>query len=225
MDKETIKYVITILVQRGLGVLFYLFGAGWLMNSRATVYFISYVSVAAISLLIMVFVNAETLRERNKKNTDSPMWDKVLLGLFWLLAYFVIYLIAGIESDHVTESIGFSFWLGMIVSLISAAISLWALIVNTFLESTARIQKDRGQTVCQTGPYKIVRHPTYLALIIWCISIGLVFPTLGVMVCAITIATIIFIRTYLEDKMLQNGLSGYKEYAAKVKYRLVPYVW
>ncbi len=225
MLKETVKYIINVLIQRGLGVLFYLIGAGWIMNFRASAYFICYIGVAFICLITMFFVNPETLKERNKKNTDSPIWDKILLGLFWLLAYFVIYLIAGIESKKITGAIGLSFWIGISLNIIASVISLWSLIVNTYLESTARIQKERGQTVCQAGPYKIIRHPTYLGLIIWCIAISLIFPTFGVILCSVIIAIVIMLRTYLEDKMLINYLSGYKVYVSKVKYRLIPFIW
>jgi protein-S-isoprenylcysteine O-methyltransferase Ste14 len=225
MLRGTVKYIINVLIQKGLGVVLYLIGAGWIMSFRASAYFIYNITATFICLIIMVFVNPETLKERNKKNTDSPIWDKILLSLFWLLAYFVIYLIAGIESKRMTGVISFSFWLGIVLNIIASGISLWALIVNNYLESTARIQKERGQTVCQTGPYKIIRHPTYLGLIIWCITVSLVFPTCGVIFCSAIIAIIIIIRTYLEDKMLQNHLSGYKMYAAKVKYRLIPFIW
>ncbi len=225
MLRESVKYIINVLIQRGLGVLLYLIGTGWIMNFIASVYFICYIGVALICLITMFFVNPETLKERNKKNTDSPLWDKILLGLFWLLAYFVIYLIAGFESKRITEEINLSFWIGISLNIIASGISLWSLIVNTYLESTARIQKERGQTVCQTGPYKIIRHPTYLAIIIWCIAISFVFSTKGVIFCSVIIAIIIILRTYLEDKMLINYLSGYNIYVSKVKYRLIPFIW
>jgi len=225
MVRGTVKYIINVLIQRGLGILFYLIGSGWIMNFRASAYFICYIGIALICLITMFFVNAETLKERNKKNTDSPLWDKILLGLFWLLAYFVIYLIAGFESKIITEEINLSFWIGISLNIIASVISLWSLIVNTYLESTARIQKERGQIVCQTGPYKIIRHPTYLGLIIWCIAISFVFPTYGVKFCSVIIAIVIVLRTYLEDKMLIKYLSGYKVYVSKVKYRLIPFIW
>lgn len=225
MTEGTIKYIINILIQRGLGILLYLVGSGWLMNSNALIYFLCYISTSVISLSVMAYVNPQTLAERNKRNTDSPVWDKILLGCFWLLAYFIIYLAAGWESRNLGTAGGILFWVGILLSLLDGVITLWALIENTFLESTARIQKERHQTVCQTGPYRLVRHPAYLGLLIWCAGISLVFPTPGVVLCAVLIALIIVLRTWLEDRLLLKHLDGYPEYSHKVKYRLLPFIW
>ncbi len=56
-------------------------------------------------------------------------------------------------------------------------------------------------------------------------AISFVFSTKGVIFCSVIIAIIIILRTYLEDKMLINYLSGYKIYVSKVKYRLIPFIW
>lgn len=134
-------------------------------------------------------------------------------------------LFAGYEANKLTENVGFIYWIGIILNILSGVITLRAMMVNTFLESTARIQHDREQTVCEDGPYRVVRHPTYLSIMISSVGIYMVFPTPRVIVCTIIIAVIIIFRTYLEDKMLQNELKGYKEYTKKVKYRLIPFIW
>lgn len=121
----------------------------------------------------MYLVNQQTLSERNKRNTNSPIWDKILLGIFWLLSFFIIYLVAGIEASATSKPLNLPFVFSMILYVLSGVISLWALVTNVFLESTVRIQADRNQKVCKSGPYKIVRHPTYTAIIIWYLSISL----------------------------------------------------
>lgn len=224
MNKGAINYIIRLLVQRVLGLLLFMLGAWWKLGFRAVIYYTLYLVTAIVLGIVMYMVDPETLHQRGKINTDSPMWDKVLLGIFWLLAYFVINLIAGLEAGEAPQ-LGTLFWIGIALQIPSAVLTLRALMVNTFLESTARVQKDRGQIVCKDGPYSIVRHPTYSALLIWCISLPMVFETLFVMLTAVIIAIIIVIRTYLEDTMLKTGLNGYEEYTHKVKYRLVPFIW
>jgi protein-S-isoprenylcysteine O-methyltransferase Ste14 len=100
-----------------------------------------------------------------------------------------------------------------------------ALVVNTYLESTARIQTDRDQQVISTGVYGVVRHPTYLAVLLSALGISLVFSTLYVCLIAVIVGAIIILRTYLEDKMLKERLDGYMEYAQNVRYRLIPGIW
>ena len=113
----------------------------------------------------------------------------------------------------------------MIIYILSAVVTVKAMLENTFLESTARIQTDRDQTVIQTGPYSVVRHPTYSAVLMWCVAVRCIFPSAEVLILSLAIATVIIIRTELEDEMLKKGLSGYEEYSKKVKYRLIPFVW
>ena len=150
--------------------------------------------------------------------------EGIYLTIYWLLTFFVIYLVAGLEMNEADKP-GIIFVMGIILQIPVTIISLKAMMVNTFLESTSRVQFDRSQIVCKEGPYKIIRHPTYLAILIWCISISMIFETKLVLIISIIIAGLIVIRTYLEDKMLKEKLKGYEEYSHEVKYRLIPLIW
>ncbi|MGE5580829.1 MAG: isoprenylcysteine carboxylmethyltransferase family protein [Bacillota bacterium] len=224
MHKQALTYIVRVIAQRALGLLLYLLGASWAMSFRSKVYFALYFVSAIISSAVMYRANPTTLAERSKVDTNSPKWDKALLGIYWLLAFFFIYLVAGIESAKAPPA-GVAFWTGVILQLLSVAVVLWSMMVNTFLESTARVQTDRAQTVCKNGPYRIIRHPTYSSILLWCVSVSMVFATPIVMAVAAVVALIITIRTYLEDEMLKEQLVGYAEYSREVPYRLVPFVW
>ena len=224
MNKGAVTYVAKLLIQRALGLLLYLLGAWGTMGLRAWVYFATYFAVGIVSSVIMYRVNPVTLAERNKIDAETPAWDKALLSIFWPLSFFVIYLVAGLEAAKAPPP-GTAFWLGMALQLPIAALTLWALIVNTYFESSARIQIDREQTICKEGPYRFIRHPGYAAIVVWCVAVVMVFGTPGVALTAAAIAGIILIRTHLEDEMLHAFLPGYIEYAREVRYRIVPFVW
>jgi protein-S-isoprenylcysteine O-methyltransferase Ste14 len=96
---------------------------------------------------------------------------------------------------------------------------------NKFFSGTVRIQKDRGQYVIDDGPYAIIRHPGYAGLIIYTLAIGFALNSLWALIPAVVSVIILIIRTYLEDTILQKELPGYKEYAARVRYRLVPGIY
>lgn len=225
MDKKAIIYLVRLSIQKILGLVCYLVGSSWLLNQRSIIYFSIYITGSLVLGMTIFMINSKTLAERNKINTNSPKWDKMLLGVFWLLEFFVIYFFAGYEANKLNENIDIIYWSGIILNILSGIVTLRAMIVNTFLESTARIQHDREQTVCKDGPYGVVRHPTYLSVLSSSIGIYMVFPTPRVMICTIMIAGIIILRTYLEDKLLQDELNGYIEYTKKVKYRLIPFIW
>jgi protein-S-isoprenylcysteine O-methyltransferase Ste14 len=198
-------------------------GAGR-FDFRSGIFFAVYVLVAIVSGIIIYCKNPETLKERGKVNTDSPKWDKILLLVFWLFAFFIVYFAAG-KTVPLGKEIDFDYVVGMIIYIVSAAITVKAMLENTFLESTARLQPDRNQVVIKTGPYSAVRHPTYSAVLLWCAAVRCVFPSAEVLILALAIAAVITIRTELEDEMLKKGLSGYEEYSKKVKYRLIPFIW
>lgn len=223
MDKVTVNYILRLIAQRVLGLLLFLLGALGDFSLREIIYFSVYIGTALISSLILYLVNPEILRVRGNIKTNSPQWDKILLLVFWVTAYFLIYLAAGL--GHILTEPDVWFNIGILLYLLSAAISVWAQAVNKFLEPTARIQTDREQTVCRRGPYKLIRHPAYAAILIWCFAVCLVFPHLYVAEAALVAAAVICVRTCLEDKMLRKELPGYAEYAEDVQYRLIPYLW
>ncbi|NMB01055.1 MAG: isoprenylcysteine carboxylmethyltransferase family protein [Firmicutes bacterium] len=224
MHKAAINYALRVFVQRILALVLFLLGSGWALNWTVGLYFGTNFLAAAVSMVYMYNVSPETLAQRGKVVTDSPVWDKLLLGLYWLLHFFVIHLAAGLEFKNAIQNMTV-FWTGIILVVGSTILSLAALKVNTFLESTARLQTERGQTVIREGVYGVVRHPTYSAVLLSCLGISLVFQTPFVCLVALISTVLIVVRTYLEDKMLQENLAGYKQYVRDVRYRLIPFVW
>ena len=223
MNKGAVTYIIRLLAERIIGAVLFWLGAGS-FDLRSGIFFAVYVLIALGSGIIIYRKNPETLKERGKVKTNSPKWDKILLLIFWLSSFFIVYFVDG-KTVMLGMKIGFDFIAGMIIYILSAIITVKAMLENTFLESTARLQTDRNQKVIQTGPYSVVRHPTYSAVLMWCVSVRCVFPSAEVLFLAIAIATVIIIRTELEDEMLIKGLPGYEEYSKKVRYRLIPFVW
>jgi protein-S-isoprenylcysteine O-methyltransferase Ste14 len=98
--------------------------------------------------------------------------------------------------------------------------------VNRFFSSIVRIQNDRGQVVITTGPYAIIRHPGYLAGIIIMIASGLALNSwiaaAMLMVCALPF---LLHRVISEDCVLLAELPGYRDYAERVPWRLLPGIW
>jgi protein-S-isoprenylcysteine O-methyltransferase Ste14 len=97
--------------------------------------------------------------------------------------------------------------------------------VNPFFEKTVRIQTERGHRVIDTGPYRFVRHPGYLGFFGWGLSTPLLLGSWWAFLPALLSMVSLVIRTALEDRTLREELAGYREYASKVRYRLIPGIW
>jgi protein-S-isoprenylcysteine O-methyltransferase Ste14 len=115
--------------------------------------------------------------------------------------------------------------LGYILLPFGMAVMTWVEAVNKFAEPTVRIQTDRGQTVIDTGPYAIVRHPLYTASLPYFVGMALVLGSLWALIPAVFSWLLIVVRTQWEDETLQAELPGYKAYAERVRYKLFPGIW
>ena len=79
--------------------------------------------------------------------------------------------------------------------------------------------------MCDSGPYRIVRHPGYAGNILPLLGIVLAFGSVWTLIPAAVALIITVIRTVLEDQTLQEELPGYREYARRVRYRLIPGIY
>lgn len=114
---------------------------------------------------------------------------------------------------------------GIILFMIAASLITWVLIENPHAESSVRIQTDRGHNVVASGPYRLVRHPMYVGLILLHTSMALVLDSTWNLGLAALIAILFLWRTAREDQALRRELPGYEEYTNVTRYRIVPGIW
>ena len=165
-------------------------------------------------------------RERSMKKEDTKSWDKVLAPLM-ALGGVLISVTAGLDVRFGGSPV-FSFPLQIVALLLILAgllLGTRALLANRFFSGVVRIQSDRGHTVESGGPYRHVRHPGYAAALLSFIAIPVFLNSLWALLPAALMGVISILRTSLEDRTLQEELEGYREYAQRVRYRLVPGVW
>jgi protein-S-isoprenylcysteine O-methyltransferase Ste14 len=99
------------------------------------------------------------------------------------------------------------------------------MIENRFFSSMVRIQVDRGHVVCDSGPYRVVRHPGYAGNLLALPGMVLALNSMWTLIPAAVALVIAVIRTVLEDQTLQDELPGYRDYARRVRYRLIPGIY
>ena len=189
-----------------------------------------YLSIGFIMFLLnytILRIDPELIKERSKPGENTKNWDKIILGLSFLAAI-SMYIIAGLDSGryHWSPDFHWSIYLiGIILTALGQLLFLIAQKQNKFFSSTVRIQTDREHIVCETGLYKIVRHPAYLGSIIQSIGFPLLFGSNWSIIPICLSIILLIIRTNLEDTTLKNELKGYKEYSEKTRYKIIPFVW
>lgn len=144
-----------------------------------------------------------------------------------LIALIVVPLVAGLDvGRYYWSNLPSSFVLvGLVLLIVSTVVLNWAMAVNRHFELTVRIQKDRSHKVITEGPYKVVRHPGYLAGILYIFSIPLILGSVFTFIPVCVYIVLIILRTWLEDRTLSKELKGYTVYVEKVRYRIFPWLW
>ena len=166
------------------------------------------------------------LAERSKlgKNVDVKPWDKVLGLLMFISLSFLLMIVAGLDHRFKWSPV-FPIWLNIIgfaLIVTGYVFATWAMVENRFFSTLVRIQTDRGHTVCDSGPYGIVRHPGYAGNILPLLGIVLALGSVWTLIPAAGAMIITVLRTVLEDRTLQDELPGYRDYTRRVHYRLIP---
>jgi len=201
--------------------------AGTLAWPEAWLYMLVQFGFAAAIAIWLKRHNPDLLKERMIFWKHSARgWDTaiVMTAAGILVPYL---LLPGLDAvryqwSHVplpVKAIGFA---GILMSF---ALIFWVMRENTYLSRIVEIQQDKGHKVIITGPYRYVRHPMYVGVVVLSLCIPLLLGSLLTLIPGSLLAALIVVRTYLEDKTLYAELDGYKSYANTVRYRLFPKIW
>ncbi|HOG45549.1 MAG TPA: isoprenylcysteine carboxylmethyltransferase family protein [Anaerolineae bacterium] len=173
--------------------------------------------------------NPDLLAERARfaEAEGVKPWDRVLMPIVGIVGPLAVWVVAGLD-----ERFG---WpplvslplqvVGLLIVAAGGALATWAMAENRFFSAVVRIQRDRGHSVISSGLYRLVRHPGYSAGVLNAIAAPLALGSLWALIPGLLCVGAIAVRTALEDRTLQAELPGYREYAQRVRYRLLPGVW
>lgn len=204
-------------------------GAGTLQWDWAWIFTALTVIGWVILSLVLVIANPELLNERGKRVKDltgTKRWDWGVMTVYSILLV-AAPLVAGLDyrnawSAPVPDGIKI---IGMAVLVIGFVPLTWSMGVNRFFEPTVRIQTSRGHQVVTSGPYRYVRHPGYVGVILQFIAVPLSLGTFVAWIPAVLGVALFALRTSLEDRTLIEELPGYADYAQRTRSRLVPGIW
>jgi protein-S-isoprenylcysteine O-methyltransferase Ste14 len=164
-------------------------------------------------------------KRRRRIGPGTKAWDLGWNALFWPLMA-SIDVAAGFQYGRRGNAMSFAAWpLGLVLVASGFFLSAWAMGANPYFEGTVRIQTEVGHRVFEGGPYRLVRHPGYLGLVLWALGTPLLLLSTWSIGPALATAAWIVLRTGLEDATLRRELPGYGDYASRTRCRLLPGVW
>jgi protein-S-isoprenylcysteine O-methyltransferase Ste14 len=171
--------------------------------------------------------NPGLMKERMRLGApDQQGWDKVLFPVMEI--FFIVWLIF-ISMDAVRFHWSLvPLWLqaiGTVILLCSFYFLFLTFRENSYLSPVVRVQEERGHKVVSTGLYHYVRHPMYMAILVFIVGTSLMLGSWYGLIFVIICMAILARRAVLEEHMLLKELPGYSDYTTQVKHRFIPYVW
>jgi protein-S-isoprenylcysteine O-methyltransferase Ste14 len=156
---------------------------------------------------------------------DQPAADKkfmltfVVATLIWLIAIRLDRRGQASDVPLVLQALGLAMY------LLSTAFIMWVFRENSFAAPVVKVQAERHHRVISSGPYAFVRHPMYSGIVLFFVGVPLLLGSWWGVAIAPVFAVLFAIRARIEERALVEGLPDYADYAARVRYRLVPGLW
>jgi protein-S-isoprenylcysteine O-methyltransferase Ste14 len=225
--KDTLKMIFQSILGIVILLALLFLPAGRLDWWAAWGFIIVYISTVFIAVAVLQKKDPGLFQERRQTQENIKSWDKVITNLFGVVFIPLTLVISGLDQRFGwTDSLPLLLQiLAILLGVLGFVLVFWGMAANTYFSSYVRIQDDRGHTTITAGPYRYVRHPGYLGMIVSALMIPLVLASWWALIPAGIGAALVILRTSLEDQTLQEELEGYKEFTQRTRYRLIPGIW
>jgi protein-S-isoprenylcysteine O-methyltransferase Ste14 len=192
---------------------------------QAWAYLAIFFGAIAFNAVFVLRGDPELIAERAETKENTKGWDKAVMAAVTITTLLML-VVAGLDVRFGWSSVPPAVSaIGLLLVVAGTAVVSWGMAANRFFARVVRIQEDRGQKVCSSGPYRFVRHPGYFGMICYSLATAFGLGSWWAAIPALFTAAGFVVRTVLEDRTLQSELAGYTEYATRVRYRLVPGLW
>jgi len=192
---------------------------------QAWVFLGVFVVLAVIYTIYMVVTNPVALRRRmnaGPSHETRPVQKVVSTGVG--LTFFALLVAAGFDHRFEWSTVPPPLVIiGNVLVVVGLGIAMLVVVQNNYAAANITVEAD--QTVVSTGLYGLVRHPMYFGSLIMMVGTSLALGSYWGLVAVVVMALLFVVRIVDEEKVLTDGLSGYREYTHKVHSRLVPHVW
>lgn len=208
----------------GFGVLLFA-PAGTLNYWQAWVFIAVFTTVSTIPTVYLSRRNPAALQRRMHAGprAEARTAQKIIitasfLDMFVMMAFSALDHRFGWSSVPLWVSL-----LGDVAVAVGLGLAMLVVVQNGYAAATVTV--EAGQPVVSTGVYRLVRHPMYVGDVIMMAGMPLALGSYwGLLFVAPGVGVLVW-RILDEEKLLNQELPGYREYARHVRYRLVPKLW
>jgi protein-S-isoprenylcysteine O-methyltransferase Ste14 len=225
MRTKIVRRVVQVVLTTGFQATVLFLAAGTLAWGWAWAFIALYLLGMATAGVLLMRSSPQTIAERGTAEGMRD-WDKVVGGLFGIVFFVGMPLVSGLDERFGWTSLAFALHLaGGAVFALGFALFGWSMVSNAHFATVVRLGEEGKHTVCDRGPYRLVRHPGYVGAILQAVGIPILLGSWWGVLAGVVAAALLVVRTMLEDEDLRRELAGYAEYAARVQYRLLPGIW
>jgi protein-S-isoprenylcysteine O-methyltransferase Ste14 len=203
-----------------------LFLAGGGLNYWQAWTFLAVFGLANVAITLYLKITDPALLER--RMAGGPRAEKTTFqrGIQWTASvpFIALFLIAGLDHRFGMTKVSAPLAIiGDLVVMLGLLVVLFVFRENTFTSSIIEVAPD--QRVIASGPYRLIRHPMYSGAIIMLVGIPLALASLAAFLAVGALITVIVVRLHDEELYLAGNLAGYDAYRARVRWRLIPWLW
>jgi protein-S-isoprenylcysteine O-methyltransferase Ste14 len=149
-------------------------------------------------------------------------------GGWWVLAQlslFALYLVALVGTPEIAEGVGLGLArvTGVILVVAGVVVGGWSVVLLGQDLSIFPHPVEEARLV-DRGPYRLVRHPIYLAVILGALGLALAFLSTAAAIVALVFVPFFMAKTGFEEDRLVEQVAGYREYRSAIPYRIIPWV-
>lgn len=225
-NTKTARAALAAILRIAVGLLF--IGALLLLPAGTINYWQAWAWLATLfipmgfSLAYLVKMDPTLLERRTRTNEMRPEQRRIIMAS---VVYFLItFLLPGFDVRNGWSQV--PAWLSLAADgVVLGGYLLYLLVLKTNTFASRIVEVEQGQRVITSGPYAIVRHPMYLAMILMMTATPLALGSYWAMIPSIGFILLLAARAKNEEELLQKELRGYTEYMQKTRHRLFPGVW
>lgn len=216
--RASIKYLLGVVI---IALLIFLpagsvdYWQGWL--------FMATLFVPILVAGVVMLIKSPALLESRLKAKEGQKEQDVVVKLSGLL-FVAAFVVAGLNWRYAWLVLpDWIVWSAAVAFVLCYLLYAEVMRENAYLSRTIEVQD--GQRVVDTGLYGVVRHPMYIATSLLFLAMPLVLASPISLLIMLLYIPLIVVRIIHEERFLRANLEGYAEYAERIRYRLIPYIW